>query len=1434
MAPSDISIESCCLSGGLLVVHVSALRHIPSPKLTFVCEPSLGVDDHTYWDLSGALRSSALGVTLLVFSFHPLVAQEQLLPVFHFNRLPAGLHADGMRSRVVRDDKGFVWLGTVNGLERYDGYSFKDYRNILDDPRSLSSNTIMSLLVSRNHRLWVGTFETGLSLYDAARDRFLNYLPRPGDSTWLQGKSIVALMEDRSGNIWLGTDYGGVACAKVTEGVESDDLDSLAHRIRFRTYPLGTPLNSARDLFEREDGKILVASDSGLIVLDPGSGTLSRLHLVDPIGRRLDTLSLRCTVRDHKDNLWVGSGREGVFKLDPKSGVVLNYRHKERDSLSISSDFVMDIVEEQHGNIWVATNVGLDLFSPVAGACVPYLPFDRAPHLSFYNNLSVDRTGTLWISTGEDGLYWLSPKSQRFPNFSIRNRGGSPRPFETVERSGDGSYWCSSSGDLFQINIATQRVLKSIDVFRGRTQTFWEPDNSATILDARGNLWYGTWGLGLYQITLATGHVKNYGYESLIPKESIAMSIAQGLGDTIWTSAYRDGVMRFDPASAKFLKLPVANFRFPYHVMKDRDGKLWISSEENGVCVYDPATGTTDRFVHDPVNPRSLSHDRTRKTYQDPSGKVWVGAGNVINLWDPATRSFTRYPNAAPEASLLLAPIGSDRRGKLWVTSGYGALSILDPSSGEFTNFDASDGVCGYVVDMENLDDGRVLLAGLKGLNVLNPDSMDLHRAPPRLVITRMAIDDEPVPLPALPNGSGSVRLGYAENVLEFEFSANDIDAPQLVEYQYQLESLEKDWVKPKNRRYVRYTGLPPRDYVFKVRATTSRNEWPPQEIALAISIAPPWWRMTWAYTAYVILTIGLLFAGYRVRLRQVRLQQEVEMEHFEREHLAEVDRLKSRFFANLSHEFRTPLTLILGPLEKLRSKAADEESQHALGMMKRNAHQLLGLINQLLDLSKLEAGGMKLHAARANIVSVVKGIAYSFESSAGMRKIGLNVSAEQDEIQVYFDKDKLERILTNLLSNALKFTPDRGRVTVTVEQSRIQKSELRGLSSIHEVGIEGVSIAVSDTGIGIPDDKLPHVFDRFYQVDDSTTRAQGGTGIGLALVKELVEMHHGTIRVTSQPGVGTEFKVTLPQGKEHLKPDEIVEETGEEESDVFVSEAIAEETESPPEPAATRANDIHKSLVLIVEDNADIREYIRDNLPASYSMMEARDGVEGIDKAREAIPDLIISDVMMPKKDGYELCRTLKNDEKTSHIPIILLTAKAASENKIEGLETGADDYLIKPFEPRELLARVKNLIDLRRRLRERFSAAVPLKPGEIAVTPADDAFLQRVKTIVENRMADEKFSVEELAAQARMSRVQLHRKLTALTNLSASDFIRYMRLHRAMDMLKGRAATVSEIAYQVGFSDPSHFSKSFHKQFGVAPSTILSSQANTKSLPA
>ena len=564
-------------------------------------------------------------------------------------------------------------------------------------------------------------------------------------------------------------------------------------------------------------------------------------------------------------------------------------------------------------------------------------------------------------------------------------------------------------------------------------------------------------------------------------------------------------------------------------------------------------------------------------------------------------------------------------------------------------------------------------------------------------------------------------------------------------------------------------------------------------------------------------------------------MKQQLELEHVQTEKLEELDRMKSRFFANISHEFRTPLTLILGPLGKLRSQISGGAKKD-LDMMQRNAKRLQNLINQLLSLSKLESGKMKLQAQEVNIVYLVNRYMQSFESLAKQKNIKFKFSSSEENILLFVDRDKIEKILYNLLSNAFKFTGEGGLIEVAVcsrqlakksRQYAVGNNEAVANCKLQTANFAGqwAEIIVSDTGHGIPLEKLHHIFDRFYQVDDNYTKDQEGTGIGLALTKELVELHHGRIIVESQLEKGTTFTVFLPFGKEHLELKEIVkpvesvnlEDTQEQFIEPHIQEVISDDV--------TKMEDT-KPLLLIVEDNDDLRSYVRSCLTNDYQITEAIDGDVGLQKAIEKIPDLVISDVMMPKMDGMELCRRLKTDERTSHIPIILLTAKAAMEDKLEGLETGADDFLTKPFDPDELLVRIRNLIQLRRKLKEIILKNI----GSVnqltisGITSMDQKFLKKAVEVVEKFISDDKFTVELFGKEMAMSRVQLHRKLTALVEQSASEFIRTIRLNRAAILLKEKSGNIAEIAYDVGFNNPSYFSECFRKQFGKLPSEYIS----------
>lgn len=576
------------------------------------------------------------------------------------------------------------------------------------------------------------------------------------------------------------------------------------------------------------------------------------------------------------------------------------------------------------------------------------------------------------------------------------------------------------------------------------------------------------------------------------------------------------------------------------------------------------------------------------------------------------------------------------------------------------------------------------------------------------------------------------------------------------------------------------------------------------------------------------VLTIGTaLYAVRRYEMNRIHLKNQVKFERLEAEKLKELDRTKSRFFANISHEFRTPLTLILGPIHDLIEATPEEERKEKLTLVQRSAEKVLRLINQLLDLSRLENGRLELRAAPGDIVAFVKGLTMAFASLAERKGIELGFHADRDSIEVYFDRDKLEDIVANLLSNAFKFTPEGGRIEVTITVAAEREKDA-GASR------ELVEIVVKDTGIGIPPDVLPRIFDRFYHVNASATREHQGAGIGLALLHELMRLHHGRVDVESAPGKGTTFFIRLPVGKDHLVADEMVALPAPEvvaKPTVPVEEARAASTMSAPDEGAERQED--ETIVLLVEDSADLRTFMHEKLQPRYKLLEASDGAEGLEKARETIPDLVVSDVMMPKMNGYELCRALKDDERTSHIPVILLTAKASRDEKLEGLGTGADDYLTKPFDSRELLLRVSNLIEQRRKLRRRFSQVVVLKPSQMAVSSVDEAFLNKALAAVERHLGKEDFSVETLAQELGLSRSQLHRKLRALTNQSPTLFTRSIRLERGAELLEQKAGNVAEIAYTVGFNSQAYFTKCFHERFGCTPSDYAQRDRKLESTP-
>jgi signal transduction histidine kinase/ligand-binding sensor domain-containing protein/CheY-like chemotaxis protein len=1297
-------------------------------------------------------------LTLLFCLYSPLTAGEKLLPVYGFwkiNNVSWQLQIEDqsremIQSRVVRDNHGFIWIGTLFGLIRYDSYSVYAYRHNPNDPYSLSSNGIQSLFLDSKNRLWVGTYVTGLSLYDVTNDRFINFLPNKGDSLGLRSKRINGIMEYDSGNIWLAT-HQGVVQVEIP-AVESNNMDSLVHGMRFTTYPLGNPYIKTHNLIQQNDHTFLITSDSGLVVLDHTANKTYRL----PFTHQLDHTRLSFILKDSRGNFWVGAeSGEGLFRIDQEAKKLWNYRYKIDNNTSLKSDIIFGLAEDNDGNIWVCSREGVHLFSPQSGRYLSYLTNDEVlTKEAEFSRISVDNNGVIWISIFGGGVHILDPNYQRFSSYSLRKGdGSSPITFNAVDHDHNGNFWFfSEKGILYQIDINKLEVIKSIDVFKGKMPL--KADHYTSFIDAGGTYWHGTYGLGLFRIDLSSGIVKNYGLKAGLHQDLFVNGIAQGLGDTLWMATYLGGLKKFDPVSEKFISVPGLSSR-AWEVMRDHTGKVWISTGNDGIVILDPVSGKKEYLRHDPSDPNSLSSDNVLSTYEDATGRIWVQSKNVIDLWDPASRSFIHYPEPEFSTNNYVEPIGYDRKGRLWVRrTGTGLiLSFINPATGDYTSFSSNEGIGG--LDMESLPDGRVIFVGIRGINIFNPDSIRFNRPAPALVLTRLAINNKPVPSPHL---FKKLQLSYTQNMLEFEFAAIDINEPRMIRYKYQLAGLEENWMDPPKfqeiTRYAKYPNLDPGDYVFKIRATPLYGDWE-QEISLPISISPPWWETKIAYTFYVVLIVLTVFVIWLFQTNRLKMKQQLQMEHFEAEKLREVDQMKSRFFANISHEFRTPLTLIKGPVKQILDGEFAGNLKEQCKMILRNSNRLLELINQILDLSKLESGEIKLQVAETDIIQYLKELVLTFSPLADRKKVTLKFTSTENILTGYVDRDKMEKIVTNLLSNAFKFTPEGGKIEVRISPT---PPSIPPLTKGGKTG--GVDISISNTSPAIPPDQLDKIFDRFYQADDKYKKdpapldsmsevtqtvkdqiyptGQEGTGIGLALTKELVEVHHGEINVESEVNKGTTFTVWLPIEKERFKPEEIVEEvetadrrlaTGKEMLPLIRSTEDARYTTQDSEVKSetsdrSTVSRLRSPLLLIVEDNPDVTSYISSFMKNDYRIFTAENGKEGFKKALDKYPDLIISDVMMPEMDGFELCKRIKTDERTSHIPIILLTAKADMDSKIEGLEFGCDDYISKPFDARELHARVNNLIEQRKILREKFAQTIEIRPGEIAASSMDEHF--------------------------------------------------------------------------------------------------------------
>ena len=1289
---------------------------------------------------------------------------------------------------ILQDKIGYLWFATNSGLYKYDGYNFTPYKHDLDDTTSLIDNTLTTLYEDKEGILWIGTW-LGLEKFDRINNTFIHYTPNPSAIGNGKSNNVWTICEDNFGMIWIGTGDGLYKFNRTNEKFISLRYDS-------------SDTNSISDdefgsIYKDTEGSLWFGTQVGLDRFDFSTGKFIH-YWSDPNNRNksFDIASkhrINTIYGDESGILWLGTNG-GLVEFNPKAETLFTYLFDTNSPQNRITSICQDAISS---SLWIATQKGIFNFDKKS---------KKFTHCnSEANVISSERSGTIWLGT----------------NSEIKKVNRTKQPFKKYLINNTTNYIASGTEGILWV-FTYEEWWKKFDISKGQfvpysfgkdflyyvypdgDQAFLKEDGSFYIRDTLNNIQFFSGPSNKELNTnLTFGWKTNKGY---------------------YVGSEGGGLYLFEPKTNSIIE--IKNFKNDiYFIFEDSYGLIWVVTYMGKLFFYDQDKKLIDEVISGTTNLSDVSRKQISQIYEDKKRRLWFASIAGLNRYERSTKNFIHLAEKDGLTSNNILGIVEDDQGYLWLNTSKG-ISKFDPETNHFKNYDASYGLASptdvyYGVGCKTRN-GEIYFPGSKGITRFHPDSIKDNSFIPPIVITSFKKFDKPYSF------TDEIHLPYDENFLSFEFAALSYISPERNQYAYKMEGLDKDWVYSGTRRYASYPNLNPGEYIFRVKGSNNDGVWNEAGTSILIIISPPWWKTTWAYIFYSILILSIIYFTWKMQVKRIRISHEYEMSKFEAEKLHEVDELKSRFFANISHEFRTPLTLILGPVKQIIERTKEEKTREDLKVVNKSANRLLGLVNQLLDISKLESGNMKLQTIPQNIIPLLKALFQSFCSYAERKSITLNFNSVEEEIIVYLDKEKIEKVIINVLSNAFKFTPEGGRIEVTVQANPssfpplVKRAWPEGRGELKGGYVE---IKISDTGIGIPNEKIPKIFDRFYQVDGSHTREQEGTGIGLSLTKELVELHRGKIEVESEEGKGTTFTIVIPLGKEHLKPEEICDEDKEKECekereriDLGFEEFInGNETDKIEIELSEK---LELPLLLIVEDNSDVRNYIKNNLNQDYKILEAVDGEVGWNKSIQQIPDLIVSDVMMPKMDGFKLCEKLKTDERTSHIPVILLTAKAASSDKIEGFETGADDYIMKPFEPNELKSRIKNLIEQRKRIHEHIRKLGIIELEQSSITSIDKKFLQKAFDIINQNMSETTFGLESFAELLSISRSVLHRKITSLTGESPGELIRRIRLKRASKLIEQNFGNMSEISLEVGFSNPSQFARSFHKQFRVSPS--------------
>ena len=1337
------------------------------------------------------IRKNLLLFVLLLSSWM-VVAQS-----YQFKHLEV---SDGLSNNSVnticKDRDGFMWFGTTTGLNRYDGYTFKIYQHAENDPGSLPDNYITDIVEMPDGRFWVNTGR-GYVLFDKEQDCFITDVT--GFMKNLESGGVPEqVFVDREGNTCLSV--AGEGCYRYKEG---------GKRLFFSYVEHSLPEHGVTQIAECSDGLLLIYNTGLLVCLD--RATLAIKWKSDEIKKYIPAgKTIEFSLFVDRDNCIWAYSLMGIWAYDCGTK---SWRTDLTAIWSSRPDVIIHAVAQDiEGRIWVGKDYdGIDVLEKETGKVTSLVAHDdngrSLPHNTIYD-LYADRDGIMWVGTYKKGVSYYSESIFKFNMYEWGD-------ITCIEQADENRLWLGTNDHgILLWNRST-----------GKAEPFWRdaegqlPNPVVSMLKSKdGKLWVGTFNGGLY--CMDGSRVRSYkeGVGNTLASNNVWALVEDDKG-RIWIASLGGGLQCLEPVSGTFETYTSSNSALLENNVTSLcwvdNNTLFFGTANQGVGMMDMRTREIKKIQGQSGNVK-LSNDAVNHVYKDSRGLVWIATREGLNVYDTRRHVFLDLSSVAEAKGNFIAAITEDQERNMWVSTSRKVIRVTVASDGKGSYlfdsraYNSEDGLqnCDFNQrSIKTLHNGIIAIGGLYGVNVFAPDHIRYNKMLPNVMFTGLSLFDEAVKVGQSYGGRvliekelndvENVEFDYKQNIFSVSFASDNYNLPEKTQYMYKLEGFNNDWLTlPLGVHNVTFTNLAPGKYVLRVKAINSDGYVGIKEATLGIVVNPPFWMSWWAYLLYAVgLVIVLFLARYRMlkREREKFHLQQIENEVAKNE---EINNMKFRFFTNVSHELRTPLTLIISPLEGMLKETTDELQSTRLQLMYRNAQRLLHLVNQLLDFRKGEMSTHQLSLSEGDIISYVHSVCNSFLLMADKKHIQFSFFSGIDTFSMAFDADKVGKIVMNLLSNAFKFTPEGGRVTVMIEH-------VAGTPDILE-------IKIADTGIGISDVDKEHIFDRFYQADHKGVEETTGNGIGLSLVRDFVTLHEGEVKVFDNIGMGSVFVIQFPV--KHVETQvQLPEETGMpagDEEDKEMKEEAREEMERKNFP-----------LLLIVDDNEDFRIFMRYSLELQYRVKLAVNGKEAWEMMQEELPDLVISDVMMPQMDGNELCRLIKQDKRTAHIPVILLTARQNTEAKLEGLQTGADDYVTKPFNMTILVLRIRKLIELSRYHRVTQGMIDPA-PSEIVITSLDEKLIEKAIKYVEDNMSRTELSVEELSRELGMSRVHLYKKLLQITGKTPIEFIRVIRLKRAAQLLRESQLHVSEVAFEVGFNNPKYFSRYFKDEFGVLPS--------------